>query len=405
MDAPIQVVGVGMSRADVSAAQLSVIQGADTLVGGRRLLEWFPEARGERMVIGRDLEALTAGIARRLPAGQVVVLASGDPLCHGIGSLLMERFGQAQVKVWPNVSCLATAFARIGAAWHDARLVSLHGRAALDDLHAALRQQAWVAVLTDPRHTPAWIASHLLERGAAAWRLCVLEHLGSPQERIRWLELPDAAAGVFRDPNIVVLQRMGAAAAPRLGLPDECLAHEAGLITKAELRAVAIAKLALRPHHCLWDLGAGSGALSIEAAAIVTHGALLAIERRAERCAQIRENRRRFGVVNLDVIQAELPRGLTGLPAPDRVFIGGGGGKLGSIFAAAARALKPDGRIVAHCVLLESLEACRQALDALAWSGEVLQLQVNRSKPMPWGRRLAADNPIWVVSGQKPSSG
>jgi precorrin-6Y C5,15-methyltransferase (decarboxylating) len=233
-----------------------------------------------------------------------------------------------------------------------------------------------------------------------------MERLGSPLERVAWLPLEDAARERFAEPNIALLQRIpageaGGPARPCLGLEDGEFDHPAGLITKGEARAVAIARLRLRPDHCLWDLGAGSGAVAVEAAAIVTRGPIVALERDPQRCARIRENRRRFGVVNLEVVEAELPAGLDGLPRPDRIFIGGGGRRLPAILRRAAAALAPGGRIVVNTVLLESLQRGRRTLAALGMHPETLLLQASHGRAMPWGERLAPENPVWILSGQK----
>jgi len=406
----IEVIGVGLSADDLTAAQRQTIGHAEVLAGGERLLSMFPGVDAERIKIGNNMDALPGILQERRSSGRrVVVLASGDPLCHGIGAFLIAHLGSDHIRIWPNVSSLAVAFARLGQSWTAAALVSLHGRRDLSPLHAALRDREWIAVLTDPQHTPAWLAGHLLERGCHRFRLCVLERLGTPHERLAWYDLGEARGGDFAQPNIAILQRIPTETGvtqpvPCLGLAQEAFDHQGGLITKTEARAVAISKLRLRPEHCLWDLGAGSGAVSIEAAAIVTRGTIVAVERETARCIQIRENRRRFGIANLEVIEADLPAGLASLPRPDRIFIGGGGKRLPAILRAAAGALAHGGLIVVNTVLLESLHRCRRTFSALGMRPEAVLIQTSRSRSMPWGERLAAENPVWIVSARKEDS-
>jgi precorrin-6Y C5,15-methyltransferase (decarboxylating) len=184
-----------------------------------------------------------------------------------------------------------------------------------------------------------------------------------------------------------------------LGMPDGWFAHQAGLITKPEVRAVSLSKLQLLPKHTMWDLGAGSGAVSIEASAILNKGLIFAIEKNPQRIELIKENMQRFKVKNLKVKKAILPQGLDNLPAPDRVFIGGGGRELGRIIKAAAAVLKEKGIIVINTVLIPSLEIADKTLSQLGFETEIIQIQINRGSEMPWGKRFEAQNPVWIVKG------
>lgn len=397
----IQVLGLGVGPGELTAAQRKIVERAEVLVGGRRLLARFAESPAEKHAIGRDVDEVIAFIGRRLGRKRVVVLASGDPLFFGIGGRLVEAFGPQRVAVHPNVSSVAAACARLGEPWGGLPVVSLHGRRGEDGLLRALSEAGRAAVLTDPDHGPAWVAERVLAGLGDGFRMGVAEALGEPGERTAWYRLPAAAAGRFADPNVVVLTR----AAPtgprrplRLGTPESWFEHERGLITKSEVRAVALAKLRLGRGHVLWDLGAGSGAVAIEAALLTGGSPAAAVEKDPRRAGQIRANARRFGVRRLAVVQAELPSGLSGLPDPDRVFIGGGGRELPRIIRAAAARLRPGGVVVVNTVLLETATAASTALRRLGFRTETVQVQVNRSRPMPFGERLEAVNPVWIVS-------
>lgn len=402
MKKPVSILGTGMSPDDLTETHLRLIREAQVLIGGRRHLEHFKDATAEKKEITGDLESVKEMIIGRMDTASIVVLASGDPLFFGIGAYLIRHLPPDRVRFYPNVSAVATAFARIGLPWQAARVVSFHGRQAAARLTAALGGTQPIAVYTDPRHHPGWIAALLTERGVTGWRLCVLEALGSPQERIRWFELPEAEGESFADPNLVILKRVEPTAAERLhlGMPESAFVHEGGLITKSEVRAVVLSRLRLHPGLTLWDLGAGSGAVGLEAALLLGEGRIVAVERRGDRIERIRANARRHRVYNLEAVQLELPGNMDRLPDPDRVFIGGGGANLARIIAAAAERLPPDGVMVVNTVLTANLEAALQAMQQAGLAAEAVMVQIHRSVSMPWSRRFEAQNPVWVITGE-----
>lgn len=404
---PVTIIGMGMSPGDLTARHHDLIAAADVLVGGRRHLAHFADLSAEKIEIGKGLSALLPAIRSAARDRRVVVLASGDPLYYGVGAYLVRALGPENVRVYPNVSSVAAAFARIRHPWQDVRVVSLHGRDGAAQLLAAAGDADWVAVFTDPTHTPAQVARLLLQNEVTGFEMCILENMGTAAERISWLGPESAAASAFADPNLVVLKRSPQAAAspPRplfLGMPDEQFDHQNGLITKAEVRVLALSRLQLRPRDTLWDLGAGSGSLAIEAAVFIRSGLIFAVEQNPERIQQIRRNAARFGVSNLSAVQAVLPEGLEPLPDPDRIFIGGGGRNLGAIIRQAASRLKPGGRMVVNTVLLDTIQSAVAAMQQLGWEADLVQAQISRSQRMPWSLRMTAHNPVWIVSGAKP---
>ena len=285
-------------------------------------------------------------------------------------------------------------------------MVSLHGRQAWPQLVQALATADTIAVFTDPQHTPDVVAGRLQNIGIHGVWIWVLEKMGYPEERVIRCRLSEAVDRRFQNPNLVVLERDPAAvddgvARMRLGMPTEMFVHDSGLITKPEVRCVALAKLELAPDHTLWDLGAGSGSLAIEAALFITRGHIVGVEKNSRRAAMIAANRQRFGVANLEIVRAELPDGMTQLPSPDRVFVGGGGKHLAAVLDRAVEALPPNGIVVVNTVLMESLHNARQVLGDRGLATEVTQLQINRGHPMPWGERLVPDTPVWMVKGKK----
>lgn len=397
------VVGLGLSERDLTAEHLETIRRADILVGSRRQLAAFEDFDVPKREIGGNVAEVVEFIRSQMGEKRIVVLASGDPLFFGIGGRICRELGPEHVCVQPNISSIAGAFARLRLPWGEARIVSLHGRDRLGDLLQALRGDKPVAVLTDPRQTPQWLAKQLMDKGIRGVKLAVCEQLGAPGEKFSWYRLEEAAAGSFAQPNVVILTRVPDKALPScqpyLGMSEMEYHHEQGLITKSEIRAVVLAKLRLSPGLTLWDLGAGSGAVGIEASVLLGSGRIMAVERDPARVDQIRKNAERFCVSNLEVVHGGMPGALNGLPSPDRVFIGGGGRDLEAIITAAAERLPPEGVMVVNTVLIANLQA---AIDVMARSGlevQVAQVQISCGKAMPWDQRLEARNPVWIVSG------
>jgi precorrin-6Y C5,15-methyltransferase (decarboxylating) len=409
---PVHVIGLGMSPEDLTPKALEIIREAQVLVGGRRLLGYFPELPARKIVLGKD----TAGALAQIPAlaadRRVVVLASGDPLFYGIGPLVVKLLGPEQVVVHPNITAVQAACARLRTAWQDAAIVSLHGRG-YEALEAALDRAEKLIVYTDPEHTPGAIARLLLARGRGAAQLCVLEDLGQKKERVTRLSPEEALNLEFSPLNVVVILahqiavnqglnvRAPGTARLHLGLPEEALDHQRGLITKAEVRAVVLAKLELYPGLVLWDVGAGCGSVGLEASLLMPGGMIIAVEQDPERAGQIRANREKFGVGNLEVVCGRAPDCLAGLPAPQRVFIGGGGRDLGAILKEALVRLDRGGKIVLTAALLETLETARGVLAAASWSIDVVHFQVSRSQPLGEGMYMQALNPVWIVTAHK----
>ena len=399
----IDVVGMGLSPDDLTSNHRRIIDRAEILMGGKRLLAFFSAVPAEKKIIGKNLDEVIAYIRQWMKRKSIVVLASGDPLFFGIGAKLVDAFGPDRVTIHPNVSSVAAAFARIKEPWDGVRVFSLHGRKNESDLLKALAEEDRVAVLTDPQRNPAWLARLILETLGGGFRMAVMEALGTVAERHGWYSLEKAAAVKFAEPNIVVLKREPQPVAgrrrPALGMPDAWFDHHQGLITKSEVRAVTLAKLRLEAGQVLWDLGAGSGSVAIESSLFIGRGKIVAVEKDPQRVEQVKANSKRFGVRNLKIVQSELPEGLERLPKPDRIFIGGGGRDLPPIISEAVRHLRPNGIVVINAVLLQNMHDAQATLRRLGFATEIVQVQIHRSQEMPWGERLEALNPVWIITG------
>ena len=401
----VTIIGLGLAPRDLTAEHLKIIEEAQILVGGKRLLGYFEHCSAEKKTIDKNLDSVIDFVKDRMASRSIVVLASGDPLFFGIGARLVKALGGENVEIYPNISSVAAAFARIKEPWSNVRVVSLHGRNNLAVLLQILEKENVVAVFTDPKNSPARLAQRLIEAEFLNFKICVLESLGTTQERFRWYSLAQAAAMAFAEPNLAILKRSTedptGIRALHLGTPDNYYHHQQGLITKSEVRAITLSKLRLLKHHVLWDLGAGSGSISIEASLLVPSGRVYAFEKKTERIQQIEINRRRFGVENLEIVQAVLPEGLAGARRPDRIFIGGGGRDMENIIKAAVAFLKPDGLVVVNTVLIQNIQTATETLEALGFKINVVHVQISRSRAMPWGERLDPQNPVWIITGMR----
>lgn len=403
------IVGVGDNGPEsLDARARAVVESSEMLVGGHRLLEMFNGSAQKIPVTGKLDEAVQA-IRENRGKRRITVLASGDPLFHGIARTLMSRLPREWFEVLPNVSSMQLAFARAKEPWDDALFVSVHGKP-LETLadHLGARK---LGLFTDDRNTPDAIARFLLARGGAGWRMVVCENLAGPHERVVEGAPADIAAQKFAPLNVVVLVRQeggegdgGRVEWPGFGVPEGLFLQrkpKAGLITKTEVRVVALSKMRLRPDSVVWDIGAGSGSVAIEAARLAPGGRTFAVEKNAGDADLIRANCARFGAGNVEVVHGSAPDALAGLPPPDAVFVGGTDGKMEAILSAVARALKPGGRVVLSFATLENLSEAWRALKDLGMEAEVSQISVARGAPILEMTRLEALNPVFLVSASR----
>jgi precorrin-6Y C5,15-methyltransferase (decarboxylating) len=403
----LSVIGLGLSRNDLTHTHLALIQTADVLSGGARHLDLFPLFSGEKIEIKKNLDTLPGLFLDKLAQGKnIVVLASGDPLFFGIGAYLADRIGKDRIQIYPNISAVAAAFARIKESWQDVRVMSFHGRPFENRHLGDFRTHDKLAVFTDPVQTPARICRTLGENQITDFQICVLERLGSRDETLTWFDPGQPVERDFSEPNLVVFLREKNDPAQSVvpvfpGMPDDRFHHEQGLITKPEIRVISLSKLRLQPDHILWDLGAGSGSVSIEASYYITGGMIYAVEKKDTRIQDIHRNRNTFGVKNLTVCQGHLPGEMETLPDPDRIFIGGGGKDLPSIIRAAGARIKENGIMVINTVLISNMTASLDMLSSMGFDTRIIQVQVNTGHGMPWGQMLKSRNPVFIIQGIK----
>jgi precorrin-6Y C5,15-methyltransferase (decarboxylating) len=269
-----------------------------------------------------------------------------------------------------------------------------------------------VAAFTGPYNTPARLARALLAAGydeRDAVRLSVACRLQLPDEQLyAGLSLDQAAAIDFPEPNVVIVERAPDERLPTCGFADDEFAQrfpDKGLITKQEARALSLAKLRLAPDAVVWDIGAGSGSIGIEASRLAPFGHVFAIEKNEADAANARANALRFRASNYTLAEGRAPEQLDRWPDPDAVFIGGSGGELATLIEVIVGRLRPGGRLVMNFVTIENLATATAALQAAGASGglswDVVQLQASRSQPILDMHRMAAQNPVWIVTASK----
>ncbi|TMC50774.1 MAG: precorrin-6y C5,15-methyltransferase (decarboxylating) subunit CbiE [Chloroflexi bacterium] len=396
MTAPVVVVGIPPAGLDaLDARGRAAIGEATLLCGATRHLEAVPQHGEERVAIG-DVEAAVERLRRRAPGERVVVLASGDPLLFGIGATLIRSLGRDAVTVIPAVSSVQEAFARAGLAWESARVLSAHGRE-LEPVVAQTLATTTAAILCGPGNPPERVARALLDAGIEDCRAVVAEWLGGAVERVVDSRLSAVAEGSFDPLSVVVVDRETAAVpVAEFGRHEARFAHAGGMITGGEARAVVLARLRPAGASVIWDVGAGSGSIGIEAAGLAPGARVFAVERDPAQLEHLRSNAATLGGGAVSVVAGAAPVALEALPDPDRVVVGGHGGRLGEILGVVHSRLRPGGTVVCSFATLDGVLVARVSLGD--WNPEVVQLSVARGAAAGRSLRLAAEDPVFIVS-------
>lgn len=400
----VRIIGAGMDPRNMPEGINDLICGADLLVAGERLLAPFQDFEGEMVPVKGALERVFKRIGEEADRDrEVVVLADGDPLFFGIGRKLMEFLGKDRVEFHPNITTLQVAASLLKIPWEDIKTVSLHGRKDMWPLLRALAFSDRVGVYTGDAQGPALVARILRDRGIDTFSMTVLEDLCMEGQKVREVPLDEAEKLEFSPLNFLLLRRVRQSEIPLgVGIEDDSFVHERGMITKREIRVVALALMRVRPGDTVWDLGAGCGSVAIEASYLAREGRVYAVEKDRERARQIGENIRRTGAYGVEVVEGAMPGCLSSLPEPDRIFLGGGLRHGREILEPVAERLRPGGRMVVNAVLMGSLWQVKVYLEALKWPFDVIQVDVARSRETSGDMRLEGLNPVFVLSAQKP---
>jgi precorrin-6Y C5,15-methyltransferase (decarboxylating) len=374
----LSIVGIGEDgTAGLSDAAKRLIGEAEIVFGGRRHLALAADIiKDEARAWPTPFDAAMADVVAQR-GRRVCVLASGDPLLHGVGATLARHIPAGEMTVVPAASAFSLAAARLGWALQDIETVSLHGHA-IDLIRPLLNPRRRVLALTSDGDGPKEVAGLLARLGFGESKLTVLEALGGPDERVRMTTAGAFDVEKINPLNVLALEIESSSEARILpltpGRADELFEHD-GQITKREVRAITLAALGPRRGELLWDIGAGSGSISIEWMLADPSMRAIAVEANVERATRIERNAGAFGVPGLNVVEGTAPKALAGLATPDAIFIGGGGTDEG-VMDAAIDALRSGGRLVANAVTLE-MEALLLAKHA-ALGGDLTRIAISR---------------------------
>ena len=396
---------------DMTRAARQCVEAAEVLIGEGDVLALVPEVGAERLAVKADMadyvRAIEAASGRR-----AVVLALGDPLFYGTAQHLCEQLGKDHFEVIPHVTTMQRAFARVKESWDEAFLTNLADHSVASVVEGC-RVAEKVGLFTTESCPPPLVARTLLEQGIDYFTGYVCENLGSPQERVTQGELAELAEMEFTPLNVMILvrkpsvpDRPSETMGRRLfGNPDEVFLQsrpKRGLLTPAEIRAVALAELDLGPASVVWDVGAGSGSLAVEAAQIARAGKVFAIEMDPEDHLLIEENARRFQVENLVGVLGRAPEAWADLPDPDAVFVGGSGRGVSRLVEAACRRLRTGGRLVATMGSIDNVAETYRLLHELTPDTKVWMLNFARGNYQMGRVRFEALTPTFLISMIKP---
>jgi precorrin-6Y C5,15-methyltransferase (decarboxylating) len=397
----LTVVGIGADGwAGLSPAARAVVGAAEVLLGAERHLDYLPsDLTGERVFWPIPLTPNLPGLLDGLAGRRVCVVASGDPMHYGIGATLVRLLGPDAVNVIPQPSSMSLACARLGWPVEGTRVLSAVGRP-VARLVRWLTPGQRLLILSAGAETPAAVADALVAAGYGESSMIVLEQLGGPAEQHSTHRAAGFTGKDFDPLNIVAISAVPDPGTRVLGrspgLPDDAFEHD-GQITKREIRAVSLARLAPRPGELLWDIGGGSGSVSIEWMRAARAARAIAVEQRADRAARIARNALTLGVPDLHVVVGSAPAALAGLPAPDAVFIGGGGSDP-AVLDACWAALSPGGRLVANAVTLQTESALVARCADLG--GDLVRLEISHAVPLGRFSGWHASHPVtqWTVT-------
>lgn len=395
----VTLIGMGSGQPENLTLQgLAALRQADLILGARRLLAVLPAGCTENRAAAYRPDEV-AELLQTSGAENAVLVYSGDTGFYSGASSMMEKLEALGVRarVLPGLSSIQLLAAALGRPWQGWNLVSAHGRTC--DPVAECMQGRPTFFLTGGSEDPATLCAQLAAEGFGDVQGVVGQCLGTPEEKLFRGSVKELAAGRFNSLSVLLVEAVEGLPRRAPGLPDEAFERGDVPMTKQEVRAAVLAKLAVRPEDILWDVGAGTGSVSVELALAAPRGRVYAVECRPEGCALIKANREKFRTRNLVLVEGLAPDALSDLPAPDAVFIGGSKGSLAAIVDAALDK-NPDARICVSAIALESLSAAVAALTAKGRTVQVSQIAVSRAKAMGGLHLMMAQNPIYLITGE-----
>lgn len=395
----VTLIGMGSGQPENLTLQgLAALRQADLILGARRLLAVLPAGCTENRAAAYRPDEV-AELLQASGAENAVLVYSGDTGFYSGASSMMEKLEALGVRarVLPGLSSIQLLAAALGRPWQGWNLVSAHGRTC--DPVAECMQGRPTFFLTGGSEDPATLCAQLAAEGFGDVQGVVGQCLGTPEEKLFRGSVKELAAGRFNSLSVLLVEAAEVLPRRAPGLPDEAFERGDVPMTKQEVRAAVLAKLAVRPEDILWDVGAGTGSVSVELALAAPRGRVYAVECRPEGCALIKANREKFRTRNLVLVEGLAPAALSDLPAPDAVFIGGSKGSLAAIVDAALDK-NPDARICVSAIALETLSAAVTALTAKGRTVQVSQIAVSRAKAVGGLHLMMAQNPIYLITGE-----
>lgn len=395
----VTLIGMGSGQPENLTLQgLAALRQADLILGARRLLAVLPAGCTENRAAAYRPDEV-AELLQTSGAENAVLVYSGDTGFYSGASAMIEKLEALGVRarVLPGLSSIQLLAAALGRPWQGWNLVSAHGR--ICDPVAECMQGRPTFFLTGGSEDPATLCAQLEAEGFGDVQGVVGQCLGTPEEKIFRGSVKELAAGRFNSLSVLLVEAAEVLPRRAPGLPDEAFERGDVPMTKQEVRAAVLAKLAVRPEDILWDVGAGTGSVSVELALAAPRGRVYAVECRPEGCALIKANREKFRTRNLVLVEGLAPDALSDLPAPDAVFIGGSKGSLAAIVDAALDK-NPDARICVSAIALESLSAAVAALTAKGRTVQVSQIAVSRARAVGGLHLMMAQNPIYLITGE-----
>ena len=395
----VTLIGMGSGQPENLTLQgLAALRQADLILGARRLLAVLPAGCTENRAAAYRPDEV-AELLQASGAENAVLVYSGDTGFYSGASSMMEKLEALGVRarVLPGLSSIQLLAAALGRPWQGWNLVSAHGRTC--DPVAECMQGRPTFFLTGGSEDPATLCAQLAAEGFGDVQAVVGQCLGTPEEKLFRGSVKELAAGRFNSLSVLLVEAAEVLPRRAPGLPDEAFERGDVPMTKQEVRAAVLAKLAVRPEDILWDVGAGTGSVSVELALAAPRGRVYAVECRPEGCALIKANREKFRTRNLVLVEGLAPDALSDLPAPDAVFIGGSKGSLAAIVDAALDK-NPDARICVSAIALETLSAAVAALTAKGRTVQVSQIAVSRARAVGGLHLMMAQNPIYLITGE-----
>ena len=395
----VTLIGMGSGQPENLTLQgLAALRQADLILGARRLLAVLPAGCTENRAAAYRPDEV-AELLKTSGAENAVLVYSGDTGFYSGASSMMKKLEALGVRarVLPGLSSIQLLAAALGRPWQGWNLVSAHGRTC--DPVAECMQGRPTFFLTGGSEDPATLCAQLAAEGFGDVQGVVGQCLGTPEEKLFRGSVKELAAGRFNSLSVLLVEAVEGLPRRAPGLPDEAFERGDVPMTKQEVRAAVLAKLAVRPEDILWDVGAGTGSVSVELALAAPRGRVYAVECRPEGCALIKANREKFRTRNLVLVEGLAPAALSDLPAPDAVFIGGSKGSLAAIVDAALDK-NPDARICVSAIALETLSAAVAALTAKGRTVQVSQIAVSRAKAVGGLHLMMAQNPIYLITGE-----